>query len=365
MPFLLAAAGIALLTAGMHVLREQINPITVALFYLLFILFVATVLGSKPAVSASVAAMFCFNFFFLPPIGTLTISDPQNWVALLAFLVVSLVAGQLSAQSKRRAEESERLYRDLQNAFERESRAEADKQSEKLKSALLDAVTHDLRTPLTSIKASVTMLIEESRTDAARPTLDADGRAELLEVIDEETDRLDGFVESMMEVARLETGDFYLRKTEADVDDIILVALRRAQNSSPKRRIVIKTEENLPPIKVDAKAITEAIYNLIDNAVKYSPADASVFVTARKVENYLEVAVEDEGAGVPVEEWDKIFQKFYRHDKTAKGYGMGLAIVRGIVESHGGRVWVENGKKGARFVFELPFAWKPAAGASI
>ena len=160
LPYLFAVLGVVLLTAGMFAFKSHVNPITVALIFLLLILFLATAFGSKPALFASVLAMLFFNYFFLPPIGTFTISDSENWIALLAFFVVAITAGQLSAKAKNRAEEAERLYRELQNAFEKESQAEAIKQSEKLKSALLDAVTHDLRTPLTSIKASVTTLLD-------------------------------------------------------------------------------------------------------------------------------------------------------------------------------------------------------------
>jgi len=98
------------MTAIKYVLRNQINPTTVSLIFLLFILFLATAFGSKPALFASFLAMICFNFFFLPPIGTFTIADPQNWIALIAFLVVGITAGQLSAKAKRRAEEAEKLY---------------------------------------------------------------------------------------------------------------------------------------------------------------------------------------------------------------------------------------------------------------
>ena len=236
-PYLLAVSGVATLTAGMFALGNRINPITVALVFLLFVLFLATAFGSKPAILSSVLAMVCFNFFFLPPVGTLTIADPQNWIALFAFLVVSLTAGQLSAKAKKRAEEAERLYRELQDAFEKTSRAEAFRQSEKLKSALLDAVTHDLRTPLTSIKASITMLIEEHEQDPIHVTLEREGRGELLEVINEETDRLNDFVQSMVEVARLEAGEFHLRKTEAEVEDIISNALQRAESLTARHEI--------------------------------------------------------------------------------------------------------------------------------
>ena len=118
--------------------------------------------------------MLCFNFFFLPPFHTFTIADPQNWVALTAFFITALAVGQLSASAKRRAEEAEagrveigRLYEELREAFEKASEAEALRRSERFKSALLDAVTHDLRTPLTSIKASATLLLEDRETTDA------------------------------------------------------------------------------------------------------------------------------------------------------------------------------------------------------
>ncbi|MGI9036979.1 MAG: sensor histidine kinase [Pyrinomonadaceae bacterium] len=352
--YLIAIFGVAVLTAATFRLANHINPTTVALTFLLFVLFLATVFGSKPALVASLLAMFCFNYFFLPPIGTLTIAAPENWIALFAFLGVAITTGQLSAKAKRRAEEAERLYAELQEAFEKASEAEAAKQSEKLKSALLDAVTHDLRTPLTSIKASVTMLIEESRNNNIHVTLEPQGRRELLEIIDEESDRLNDFIESMVEIAKIEAGEFNLRKIPVEVEEIISAALYRAERLTGNHQIKLNIEKNLPKISVDARAIAEAIYNLLDNAVKYSPPQSVITIFARRIKDFLEIAVEDEGTVVSENERAKIFEKFYRADKSKKGFGMGLAIVRGIVESHGGKIRVESGAKGSRFVFEIP-----------
>src|SRR5262249_46269746 len=159
--------------------------------------------------------VICFNFFYLPPIGAFTISASDNWIALVAFLITAMTVGQLSSRIKRRAEEAdtarreiERLYRELQEAFEKASQVKALEQSERLKSALLDAVTHDLRTPLTSIKASVTTLLEEFGRTGSGPLetirLDPEGRREMLEIIDEEADRLNRFIEGLMDLARIE-----------------------------------------------------------------------------------------------------------------------------------------------------------------
>lgn len=353
-PYLLAVNGVAAITAGMFFLRMHINPITVALGFLLLVLFLATAFGSKPALLASVLAMLCFNFFFLPPIGTFTISDTENWIALFAFFVVAITAGQLSSKAKRRAEEAEKLYRELQEVFEKASQAEALRQSEKLKSALLDAVTHDLRTPLTSIKAAVTMLIEEHEQDPIHVTLEREGRSELLEVINEETDQLNSFVESMVELARLEAGEFTFRKTQTEVEEIIANVLQRAKSRTAKHEIETKMEENLPSMLVDSKAIAEVVYNLLDNAVKYSPINSIITIEAKQFEGKVRISLEDEGKGVSETERERIFQKFYRADKNVKGFGMGLAIARGIIEAHNGWIWIEDGKIGSRFVFDLP-----------
>jgi K+-sensing histidine kinase KdpD len=354
--YIFAILGVALVTAALEPIHLRISVTTVALTLLIVVLFTATFWGSRPALVASVLGMLCFNYFFLPPFGTLAINDPENWIALGAFLVTALTTGQLSSRAKRRAEEAERLYQELQNAFEKASQAEALKQSEKLKSALLDAVTHDLRTPLTSIKASVTMLIEELEQDSIHLTLEREARGELLEVINEETDRLNDFVQSMVELARLEAGEFQLRKTQTETEEIISNALQRAERLLTKHQVEVEIEKDLPQLSVDSKAIAEVVYNLLDNAAKYSPGDSIIKVQAKRINNKIQFSVEDEGKGISQEEREKIFQKFYRADKTVKGFGMGLAIVRGVVEAHRGKIWVEDGKIGSKFVFDLPLS---------
>ncbi len=197
-------------------------------------------------------------------------------------------------------------------------------------------------------------MLEENQENALHITLEPDGREELLEIIDEETDRLNNFVESIVEVARLEAGEFHLRKTPTNVEEIISNALQRAESLAANHRVSVNLAKNLPKISVDSKAISEVIYNLIDNAVKYSPSKSNIIISAGQIEDCLEISVEDEGKGVVVNERNQIFQKFYRGDKTGTGFGMGLAIVRGIIEAHDGRIWVESGKIGAKFMFELP-----------
>jgi K+-sensing histidine kinase KdpD len=371
--YFIAALCVAVATALLKSFGERANATTTALGFLLVVLFVATLWGSRPALLASVLGVLCFNFFFLPPVRTFTIADPDNWIALAAFLIVAMTAGQLSARARRRAEEAEagrreieRLYRELRDAFERASHAEALRQSERLKSALLDAVTHDIRTPLTSIKASVTTLLDEARGrggDGHAITLDAESRRDMLEVIDEESDRLDRFVEGLIELARIEAGEMQLRRRWGALDEIIAAALARAGPLTAGRRVAVEIEDGLPVARVDPRAVAEVVYTLVDNAAKYSPPGTAILVGARRgAGEMIEVAVEDEGPGVPADLRERVFDKFFRATRGGgagrqpSGTGMGLAIARGIVEAHGGHIRIEDAAVGvgSRFVFTLP-----------
>src|SRR5690242_17462148 len=252
--YAVAALSVVALTLLLKVVGTHVNAATVSLALLLNVLFIATRWGSLPALFTSILAMLCFNFFFLPPFGTFTIAATDNWIALLAFLVTAVTAGQLSARAKRRAEEAEagrreieRLYAELRDAFQRASHAEALRQSEKLKSALLDAVTHDLRTPLTSIKASITTLLDEVRGRIEPPvTLDSESRVEMMEVIDEESDRLNRFISGLIELARIEAGELHLRRSWGAVDEIISAALLRAESITRNHRVELEVEKELP-----------------------------------------------------------------------------------------------------------------------
>ena len=263
-------------TVVLRSFSDHVNPTTVALTFLLLVLFLATAWGPKPAVLASVLAASSFNYFFLPPVGTFTISDPHNWVAIIAFLLTAVTVGQLSARAKQRTEEAEvgkreieRLYEELRDAFERASHAEALRQSEKLKSALLDAVTHDLRTPLTSIKASITTLLDEvsGLTDGNQiVALDQESKIEMMQVIDEESDRLNRFIGGLIELARIEAGEMHLRRRWGTLDEITSAALQRAEPITRAHDIEVYLEADLPVVRVDERAVSEVVYTLVDNA---------------------------------------------------------------------------------------------------
>jgi K+-sensing histidine kinase KdpD len=360
-PHFVALAGVAGASALLMLAGALANQTTAALVLLLIVLFAAARYGSGSAITAAIAGALALNFFFIPPTGTLTIADPLNLVALGVFLVVALTVGELSARVRRRAyeaeasrSEAERLYVELQAGFERQAEAEALRRSDRLKSALVDAVTHELRTPLTSIKASTTALLRDEGV------IGPEARHELLEIVDQETDRLNGLVEDLVGAARVESHAMTLDRSWIAPEDVIADAVSRVKPRLRGHRIEVQVPPTMPSLFADARALSEVVFQLLENAAKYSPANSAIHVSAGVVDDEMvEIHVDDDGPGVPVAERQRIFQKFYRAPSVAagtSGLGMGLAIVHGLVEAHGGQIVPGDrpGERGARFTVRVP-----------
>jgi two-component system sensor histidine kinase KdpD len=185
----------------------------------------------------------------------------------------------------------------------------------------------------------------------------------MLEVIDEEADRLNRFIEDLMALARIEAGEMQLRREWSSLTEIIAAAMKRAAHLTRNNRIELSLDDELPSVRVDERAVAEVIYVLVDNAAKYGPPAGVIKLTTQAGEDgMVRLAVEDEGPGIPVELRERVFAKFFRAmrdgDLTGNqpGTGMGLAIAKGIVEAHGGRIWIESGNdsRGTRVVVLLP-----------
>jgi K+-sensing histidine kinase KdpD len=360
----MAAAATAAAVVVMLAFQPHANLATVALSLLLVVTVCAIWWGSGPGVLAAFCAGLCLNYFFIPPLHTWNIAHPQDWIAFLVFIATALLVGQLSSRAQRQAVEAEQrrqqiedLYDQLKRAFEEASEAESLRRSEKLKTALLDSVTHDFRTPLTSIKASVTTLLGAG--DRQSIALQPDARRELLDVINEETDRLNRFVEEMMQMAKLEAGALPLECAPVSTQEIIQAALDRAEPLLSSHRVEIAVQPGLPALLVDASLISGVVFELIRNASKYSPAGSSIGIAARRRDGgTIEITVSDEGPGVPQRLRTRVFEKFFRAPEMGdgRGFGLGLTIARGIVEAHGGRIWMEDGphKRGNAVWFTVP-----------
>ena len=334
---------------------------------LLVVLLIARAWGTGPALAASAAAALAFSYYFLPPAG-IAIEDVNDWVAFFTFTVTAIVVGELAARAERRqleAEEGrkeiEQLYQQLGAAFERASEAEAARRNEQLKAALLDALTHNLRTPLTAIKASVTALIG-SGDPVNVAGLSHESRRDLLQVIDEESDRLNRFIEGLSAADRPDPSQqSKLRRTE--LETIVREALTRAGTVMQRHRAQVALDKNLPALAVDPAAVAEVLYILLDNASKYSPPGTTIRIAASCEDAHqVRLSVTDEGPGIPPELREQVFQKFFRIpgrealDPRRSGIGLGLPIARRLAESQAGRIWIEvpESGRGTQVVLTLP-----------
>jgi len=239
------------------------------------------------------------------------------------------------------------------------AKAQALAESERLRSALLSSLSHDLRTPLSSILGSVTTL----RAFGKRLTVS--DRDDLLAAIEEESRRLQRFVANLLDMTRLEAGAVEVRRDFVDIGDAIRSANERIGRAFKTRQIDITTEPDLPPVRGDSSLIEQMVFNLLDNAIKYSDPDTPIAVHARRDGTDVVMTVRDQGAGIPTDDLERVFEKFYRskaHDGRPAGTGLGLPICRGIATAMGGTIRAESPAKdgkGTRLVVRLP-AVEPA-----
>jgi len=463
----IACLAIVASIVGAYTKLIAVNSTTAALTFLLAVLLIATIWGLAEAITASIAGVLAFNFFFLPPVGAFTIEDPQNWVALLAFLVTAITTSQLSARARRRTIEAQRRRRETEQLYElgrailldesfdrilpkavtdiarifdveqaaiydagaektyrhgpgddeaqlrevaesgvpahrpeekysvaplrlggrpngslsirgetggtltlveaianliaigleraraidRAASAEAARRNEELRAAMLDGLAHDLKTPLTAIKASVTSLISGYPRTEER-------KEELLTIVNEETDRLHRIVSEAIQMGRIDAGKISLQRGPHALDEIVTGALSDLKMSASRLRLNIP--DRIPPLYVDFDLIGQALKQLLDNADRYSPAGSPIAVSARLAPDSVIVSVADSGPGVRADEQSKIFDKFYRgmhSSRFREGTGMGLSIAKGIVEAHGGKITVSAGPEGGSvFSVQLPLS---------
>ena len=356
----LCVAGVVLALRLLHIDDGAIA----APLLLLNVVVVARFWGAGPALLAASATSANYSYFFLAPLG-FGLEDRDDWIAFVTFIVTAVVAGELASRAERRAaeaqagrEEIERLYQELQIAFDRASEAEASRRNAQLKSALLDALTHNLRTPLTAIKASVTALIGAHAWSPAS-SLRPDSQHELLVVIDEESDRLNRFIEGLSSPEHQEPPPpLHLRSV--NLEEIVRASLVRAETVTRNHRVQVAQGEGLPRVSVDAASIAEVVYILLDNASKYAPVGSTITVTAAPDdERHVRLSVADEGPGIPPDLREQVFEKFCRvpnrepADPSRGGVGLGLSIARRLVEAQAGRIWIEEPAAGRGTVVAL------------
>ncbi|HYM69083.1 MAG TPA: ATP-binding protein, partial [bacterium] len=242
-------------------------------------------------------------------------------------------------------------------------RLELSRETERLQSALLNSISHDLRTPLASITGAVSSLVE------ADAVLDAETRRELLETAKEQADYLNRLVGNLLEMTRLGGGAVRLRLERADIEDLVGAVLTQMGDALTGREIKVTVEPNLPQIPMDFVLMIQALINVLDNALRYTPPTTAIDVRAWWEDGQVYIQIADRGPGVPPDQLNRIFDKFHRIRRPgdAGGVGLGLTIAEGIVELHGGRIWAENlGGGGLAVTVALPLgaSRRPSATAA-
>ena len=467
-----SAAVVAALVGFCRVVHA--NASTAGFAFLLAVLVVSANWGLRCAIFLSVLATLAYNFFFLPPFGTFTIADPQNWIALFTFLITAVIASQLAERARREAENSNAHRRELEQlyafsqqlltadnvlelvnmipgkvveifeassaalfsvhskskkvyysgldaqelisgeelqrvssrgepvyddkrylrirplriglrslgalaiagaelptksleaigsmvgiaieragAVEQLAHSEAGRESERLRSILLDSVTHDFRTPLTAIKASAQSLLGDAQLDEA-------SRVELLTVINEESDRLDRLVGEAAEMSQLDAHAVELELKPQPILEAIAAAVDTNQKALARHEVRLDASEDLPLVTMDLRRVQEIVSQLLDNAAKYSPPGTRITITAEVQGNMMVTSVADQGPGIEAVDQSMVFDKFYRglnQRRSIQGTGMGLAIAKAIVEAHGGTISLTTQPgRGSVFSFTLPLA---------
>lgn len=347
-----ALASVAAVSVLISLVEQYAHLANISMLYLVAVLATASAFGSGPAVLAAVAAFFTFNWFFVKPVHTLTVAEPSEWVTLVLFLVTAVVTGQLAAGQRRRATEAEQREQEaVLRARLQEQAAETEilRRADELKDALLNAVSHNLRTPLASI---ITWAGSLRSKDLAWSEVE---RREMAEAIEHEASRLNHIVGNLLDLSRIEGGGLKPAKEWHDLKSLVDDVAGRIGPVSDGHDLEVRVPDDLPPVPLDRVQIDQVLSNLVENAVKHTPSGTRVRISAESRVGEVEIAVEDTGPGIPGRAVARLFEPFFRDDGAPPGgVGLGLPVARGLVEGHGGRMWAEEGKGGARFVFTLP-----------
>jgi two-component system, OmpR family, sensor histidine kinase KdpD len=463
---LVAAIAVAITTVILIAFRDFFSSSVVALLYLLVVVLCTTTGEFTAGVAASLFAFLTFNYFFLPPLNSFTVGHTQDLVALIVFLIVSVLISNLMGRAQIRLEQilarereaihlydlsstltairdekqvAEVLARHLLSAFQgdvvevsilsnlpetdcpdgpsiqirlpenalpgdafqqsqtlstnrgqlgfihlwtkkpsfsqnevrllqtsasqaalaverallakSENRAKILEESDRLKTAILSSVSHDLRTPLSLIQAAASSLYDSSTG------LEPDARAELQSLLLEETEHLNQLVGNLLNMSRLEAGALKLQKEWNSMADLIDTVVGRIQRQTIRNQIEVDVSEDLPLVQVDATLIEQVFINLISNSLKYAPIGSRIWIQAFVQDPaWMQITLLNQGPPIPEEHLEHIFEKFYTYPgmRQVSSTGLGLSICKGIVETHGGRIWAANLPDGLAFCFTLP-----------
>ncbi|OGD20589.1 MAG: hypothetical protein A2Y69_10500 [Candidatus Aminicenantes bacterium RBG_13_59_9] len=303
--------------------QHTIALTNLAMLYILVVVITAIRWGRRPALAAAVLSVLVFDFFFVPPRYSLTVAHAQYLITFATLFTVGLVISSLALKAKERAEAA--------------SQARLLKEAEKLQTAFLNSVSHDLRTPLAAISGSLSSLLQD-------PGIAEAERNSLLETAAEEAEKLNQLVGDLLDMARVEAGALKVFRKPVDVEDLIGTALGRMEKALHGFQVSTALPYGLPEVDIDFPLMLRVMANIIDNAVKYSSEDKQIEIAARREGQFVGIEISDRGIGIPPTDLEQVFRKFHRVRRPPgwEGTGLGLSVCKGIIEAHGGTIRAEN-----------------------
>lgn len=322
--FLPLAVSLSLLLLGNF--HHQIS----LLLLLLCVLLIAVKQGQLPAILTAVISLICFNYFFTDPQFTLLMDHSEDIVAAAIFFLVAILIGHQTQQLRKHVQDEVAIQEALQNTI-------IEKDREVLRTALMSSLSHDLKTPLVTMIGATSSMIE------LKDHLSEQDKEALLESVLSEAKRLERYIQNLLDMTRLGYGGLTIDRQTIAVSEVLQVLKSRVIKDHPEANILIKCPDTLPDIDVHPALIEQALYNLTENAVKFSPPQAQVTITCHSEQNWLVIDIIDKGPGIPVDLRDGAFDLFNtlgRGDQHKAGEGLGLAIAKGMIGAHAGKLLI-------------------------
>ena len=337
LPYLLSIGLVLITTLFGIFIKGKLEPTNLVMFYLLAVVIAAINWGKGPAITASIIGVLSFDFFLVPPYYTFTVASVHYIFTFIGLLIVGLVVSTLASRVREQTIKAQKV--------------ELLQETEKLQTALLHSISHDLRTPLATITGSLSTILHDD-LDLNKKT-----SQELLKGAKQEADRLNRLVSNLLDMTKMEAGVLRISKKPCDLRDVLGTSLEALKEKVGCREVRISIPADCPEIYLDFSFMIKAFYNLIDNAINYSLPGSPILIRAAVINDRVRIEIIDQGPGIPPADLERIFEKFYRAKSPGRvsGTGLGLSICKGIIEAHNGAIAARNNPAGgATLAISLP-----------
>ena len=334
--YLVSISLVLIVSVGCYFLTDMIGYKVVAFLLLVTLSLLALFFDILPILVAALLSALIWNYFFIPPRFTFHVHTAEDFFLLIMYFIIAMVHAVLTYK-----------IRQVQKVARKKEQKE---NTLKLYNTLLNSLSHELRTPIaTIIGASDNLLMNANN-------LTDENKVNLLSEISLASLRLNQQVENLLNMSRLESGFIQPKKDWCDLNELVYASIKQIEDHSDEHIIVVDVKENLPLFKLDVGLMEQVLYNLINNAVVYTPINSTITIKGEGESNTCIITVEDNGEGFPADELEKVFEKFYRlkYSRTG-GTGLGLSIAKGFIEAHNGTIVLENSiTGGAKFTIRIP-----------